>query len=65
MDDVIMMIDGDFFKMIEGTYDSEVCDCCGNHRLCDWWENIAFDAASIVGHDLCRRCSKELRGISE
>lgn len=35
------------------SYEENICDCCGQKRMCDWfeWED--------GGLDLCRKCAKK------
>lgn len=57
----VIRIEDEFFKLVEGTYEMNVCDRCGCRRKCDWWENVTFTGIWTTGYDFCRECSEELR----
>ena len=45
---------GSTYRRIEGTYELNVCDCCGKKRSCDLY--AAEDWSTLL--DLCRNCKK-------
>ena len=49
---------GDVFDLRDGTYDSEICDICGNRRMCDWLIYCGDQMKS--GFDCCRSCQKTI-----
>lgn len=49
---------GDVFDLIDGTYDSEICDICGKRRMCDWLIYCGDQMKS--GFDCCRSCQKTI-----
>lgn len=49
--------EGTEFNLVPGTYASQVCDVCGNRRMCDWY--VPKDC-SVTGMDVCRTCGKTL-----
>lgn len=49
---------GSILKLIPETYDTEVCDVCGEKKRCDWYEPV--ENSTTTGMDVCRRCSRIL-----
>ena len=45
---------GTVYRRIVGTYELNVCDCCGMKRSCDFYESE--DGKVLM--DLCRGCKK-------
>ena len=45
---------GTVYHRIIGTYELNVCDCCGMKRSCDFYESE--DGSTLL--DLCRTCKK-------
>ena len=45
---------GTVYRRIVGTYELNVCDCCGMKRSCDFYESE--DGNVLM--DLCRGCKK-------
>ena len=52
---------GTIYHRIEGTYEMNVCDCCGRNRSCDFYESD--DGSTLM--DLCRRCKKKHAEVVE
>jgi hypothetical protein len=57
-EDAFIFDKGDIFDLRDGTYDSEICDICGNRRMCDWL--IYFGDHHKAGFDCCRSCQKKI-----
>ena len=52
---------GSEFVLIPDTYESNICDCCGNRRKCDLFEHAYttdLGTGDVVFMDLCRSCRK-------
>ena len=45
---------GSVYRQIEGTYELNVCDCCGKKRSCDLYASVDWS----VLLDICRNCKK-------
>ena len=60
-EDAFIFHKGDIFDLMDGTYDSEICDVCGNRRMCDFLVGCSYDKWGCRGSfDCCRSCQKEI-----
>ena len=51
---------GEIFDLMDGTYASEICDVCGNRRMCDYLASFSRDKFGCRGFfDCCRSCQKK------
>ena len=53
---------GSEFTLVKDTYESNVCDCCGNRRKCDLFVHFYTNSMGYkdtVFLDLCRSCRKK------
>lgn len=58
--DAFIFSKGDIFDLMDGTYDSEICDVCGKRRWCDFLISCSYDAYGCRGtFDCCRSCQKD------
>lgn len=49
------------FTLIEGTYEANVCDCCGQKRRCDYYYSDNQNGRTFV--DLCRSCRNKMKKV--
>lgn len=60
-EDAFIFNAGDRFELIDGSYDYEICDICGNKRKCDWLAyRVKPNPEGKTGFDCCRTCEKNV-----
>lgn len=53
---------GSTLKLMHNTRMQQICDVCGNHRYCDWYEwDPQIDG--MTGMDVCPTCAKSLKVV--
>ena len=50
---------GDTFNLMPDSYESNICDVCGQRKKCDWLENRVLGNGK-TGMDCCRTCQKKI-----
>lgn len=56
---------GSEYELVEGTYERNICDCCGKGRMCDFYRHDEEDPMKTTFLDLCRSCRKEHAEVVE